>query len=575
MTPESFFNPFLQFILKQNLHLISPELVVLAVLLLAIVLLAFGKNEAEREQSVWAISFLGTLGAIVTLITLYIQYYAPDAAALGSTLPQSYGNWMNQSVFFGMFEADQFSLFVRGLILLGTLFVISFSRNFIKERSEAQGEFYIILLSATLGSLLLSGARDLIMLFVALETLSVSSYIMVGFFRNTKASTEAALKYLLYGGAATAILLFGFSLFYGLSGSTDFTQIANHLRTADTSYPMLAIASVMVVGGFAFKLSAAPFHMWAPDVYEGAPTPVTAFLSVVSKVAGFAMTMRFLYMLFPNFEELLQTSALVDGRPIGFGLYEAVFAVIALIAILSMVIGNVVALTQNNIKRLLAYSTIGHAGYMLLGLLVLSQSGLSSLLYYLLSYLFTNLGAFAVIIYFNSLTGSDDINAYAGLVKKRPALTLIFTIFLLSLAGMPITAGFFGKFFLFQAVAQAGAWHLWLVVIALLTSTISIYYYLNVVRLMVIAEPSAEVEAMSPEPSQLSFSPVAISLGLCAFATLMIGVLAEPFLQLSADSVRDMGMLQMSPVSEVQQMHEKTKKTTSSVTLIEKVIAKH
>jgi NAD(P)H-quinone oxidoreductase subunit 2 len=214
-----------------------------------------------------------------------------------------------------------------------------------------------------------------------------------------------------------------------------------------------------------------------------------------------------------------------------------------------MAIGNIGALVQTNITRLLAYSTIAHAGYMLLGLLVLSQAGLSSLLYYLASYLFANLGAFAVVIYVNSLTGSDSIQSYAGLIRKRPALTLLFTIFLLSLSGMPITAGFFGKFFLFQAVAQAGVGHMWLVMVALLTSTISMYYYLNVVRLMVIADPSPEVEALESEGANLSLSPIGASLAICAFATIVIGVLAEPFLSVMSNSVRDINSFGVGSLS--------------------------
>lgn len=543
----AFFQPAVAFINQQNLLLIAPELVILVVLLFAILLLAFGKNEHEREQNVWIWSFFGIFTAFVTLIVIYYPVFTQGTP---TTIPSTFTyEAFNKTVFFGMFQADQFSVVIRALLLLGTLFVTGFSRNFIKAKSEVPGEFYTILLSALLGGMFLSGARDLIMLFVALETLSISSYIMVGFFRNTVESSEAAIKYLIYGGAATAILLFGFSLFYGLSGSSDFMQISNYLRAADLTQPMLAIATVMVMGGFAFKLSAAPFHMWAPDVYEGAPTPVTAFLSVVSKVAGFSIAMRFFYMLFPTSEELFKTASLSNEVLSGQTLYLALFGVVATISVLSMAIGNIVALVQTNIKRLLAYSTIAHAGYMLLGLLVLSQAGLSSLLYYLASYLFANLGAFAVVIYVNSLTGSDSIQSYAGLIRKRPALTLLFTIFLLSLSGMPITAGFFGKFFLFQAVAQAGVGHMWLVMVALLTSTISMYYYLNVVRLMVIADPSPEVEALEAEGANLSLSPIGASLAICAFATIVIGVLAEPFLSVMSNSVRDINSFGVGSLS--------------------------
>lgn len=519
------------FIAAQHLYLLAPELIITLVILACLFLLTFLKTEKEREFNTWLFAFFGTASAALFLMLMFGAVYIKGAPVAGlAWMNFDHTLWENQPVFFGMFQADLFSLLIRTILVLGTLFVIGFSRFYIKNHSEVPGEFYVIILSALLGGMLLSGARDLIMLFVALETLGISSYIMVGYFRNDSKSAEAALKYLVYGGMATAILLFGFSLLYGLSGSTDFAEIARYLQVVKPGYPMLAVMSVMIMGGFCFKLSAAPFHMWAPDVYEGAPTPVTAFLSVVSKVAGFAVVMRVLYTL--------------------LGGYEGWFAVLATISVLSMVIGNFVALSQRNIKRLLAYSTIAHAGYMLLGLLVLDNpSGLASLMYYLIAYLFMNIGAFAIVIHFSNLTGGrDDIEAYAGLVRKQPTLALLFVVFLLSLAGMPITAGFFGKFFLFQAVAQAGSNHLWLVIVALLTSTVSLYYYLNVVRLMVINEPSDAVSQIEPE-GQFSLvqllrpSPLGVTLVVCAYATIVMGLIAEPILSLSRASVNELGKM--------------------------------
>jgi NAD(P)H-quinone oxidoreductase subunit 2 len=287
---------------------------------------------------------------------------------------------------------------------------------------------------------------------------------------------------------------------------------------------LVAIMTVMIVGGIAFKLSAAPFHMWAPDVYEGAPTPVVAFLSVISKIAGFALALRLFTTLF-------------------LAIPGAWFGLLAVLSVLSMILGNVVALTQRNIKRLLAYSTVAHVGYLLLGLVVLTPEGMSSLLYYLATYLFMNLGAFAVVTCFENATGRDDIAAYAGLVRKRPLLALTFTVMLLSLAGIPITAGFFGKFFLFQAVAAAGDQYLWLVIIALLTSTISLYYYLNVVRLMVIAEPSDAVAAMpdtEPQGAPMSVRPAMLAMLVCMIGTLLLGFAAQPAMTLSQQAILEM-----------------------------------
>lgn len=521
MILEALFPDLAQFVESQRIALLAPELVISLVLLGVILILAFGKTEAEREERAWLMTTLGCIVALGYLVFQMIAVYLPPNVTLADWTS---ARWLSTPVLFRMFQADLFSLLIRMMLVLGTLLTVSFSRQFMKSRAEIAGEFYAVVLTALLGGMLLSGARDLIMLFVALETLGVSSYIMVGYFRNNYQSAEAALKYLVYGGMATAILLYGLSLLYGLTGQTDFEGIMNRLPMVNPNFLVLSVASVMVLGGFAFKLSVAPFHMWAPDVYEGAPTPVTAFLSVVSKTAGFAITIRFLTMV--------------------MGSLEGWTIVLAWAAIASMTIGNFVAITQKNIKRLLAYSTIAHAGYMLLGMVVMNYNGIASIVYYLLAYLLMNLGAFAIIVYISQKTGRDDIESYAGLVRKRPTLALIFTIFLMSLAGMPITAGFFGKFFLFQSLAEAGPQHLWLVIIALLNSTVSMFYYLNIVRLMVIAEPSEAVQGLSDEaslslnPSQ--WSPTGMVLVICLFGTIVLGLLADPVMGLTRTSIRQM-----------------------------------
>ena len=532
---QAFLNlPALRFLTGElNLLLLAPEIIIALVLLYSILHLAITKSEEERE-GVWMFAGVGCLSALLCLFL--------HMGLIGLQNPAG------ESVMYGMFQNDLFSVMIRMFLVLGTLLIVGYSRLYLKNRSELPGEFYTVILTALLGGMLMSGARNLIMLFVALETLGISSYIMVGYLRGNVRSAEAGLKYLVYGGMATAILLFGFSLLYGITGQTDYSAIAHHLALRD-SHPLIPIMSVLILGGFAFKLSAAPFHMWTPDVYEGAPTPVTAFLSVVSKIAGFSVVIRF-----------LSTFA-------GITTFSVWFNVLVVLSLLSMVIGNVVALTQTNVKRLLAYSTIAHAGYLLLGLaligntqlssvhigpegytqLTVAQAGLSSLVYYLVAYLFMNVGAFAAVIYFGNLTnGSEDIADYAGLVQKRPALTLIFSMMLLSLAGIPITAGFYGKFFLFQAVANAGGQYIWLVMVALVTSTISLYYYLNVIRLMVIAEPSSVVEKMPSETEtaggsiQWMFSPTNLVLMFCLYGTLFMGLFAQRFIDLSGVSVQSL-----------------------------------
>lgn len=490
-----------------NVSLITPELVIVFFILVCVWRLAFSTTLKDRQE-IWGYTFMGVALSLVSLSILWVMDYLNNPS------------FLSLDVFGGLFTADMFSLMARTLMVFGTLLVLSFTRRFIDQNAEVPGEFYVLLLSALLGGMMLSGAKDLIMVFVALETLSISSYVMVGYLRGNVLSAEAGLKYLLYGSMATAILLFGFSILYGITGATGFAEIAANLPAVSQLSPIIwAIMTVTIVGGICFKLSAAPFHMWAPDTYEGAPTPVVAFLSVVSKIAAFAFAIRLFTSIFsalPNWSGL-----------------------VAVLAVASMVLGNVVALAQKNIKRLLAYSTVAHVGYLLLGLLVLTQEGLSSLLYYLITYLFMNLGAFAVVTHFENQTGRSDIGAYAGLVRKRPALAFILSIMLLSLAGIPITAGFFGKFFLFQAVANAGNQYLWLVVVALLTSTISLYYYLNVIRLMVIAEPSDAVDALSvSETDKGSASLIGLTLAICLLATLGLGVFADQFMNLSTMAVQ-------------------------------------
>jgi NAD(P)H-quinone oxidoreductase subunit 2 len=497
---------WMKFVRDYNLMYLGPETLLSVVILACTLLVSFGQTKEDHEKN-W---LLATLGCTFTLAVLGLHYFLLYA---NPTVVQSH------LVFAGLLNADLLSLVSRILMVAGTLLVLLFSRVFFTQKTEVPGEFYILLLSALLGGMFLSMANDLIMVFVALETLSIASYIMVAYLRGNVFSAEAGLKYLLYGSMATAALLFGLSILYGLTGAVSFPLIANALATVQKVDPLvLAIMTVMIVGGVSFKLSAAPFHMWAPDTYEGAPTPVVAFLSVVSKIAAFTFAIRFFYLLL--------------GPMTGW------VELLSVLAVVSMLLGNVVALTQKNIKRLLAYSTVAHVGYLLLGLVVLTQDGLASLFYYLMTYLFMNLGAFAVVTHFENKTGSVTIANYAGLIRKRPWLTLVFSVMLLSLAGIPITAGFFGKFFLFQSVANAGSQHLWLVVIALLASTISLYYYLNIIRLMVIAEPSETVEAL---PGQSAAAPLpAFSMAVCLVATLALGLFAGPVMDLSRQAVAQM-----------------------------------
>ena len=511
---------FGQFFLAQNLHLIAPELIITLTILCLIVLSLSSKSD-DRQQS-WG---LATLGTVLALYILFSQ------ANLLSAVPLS-----NPSVLFDMVTIDKFALLTRGGLLIAMLIVLLMSKRYIlNHAAKLSAEFYTLLMTAFLGGLFLCGASDLIMLFVSLETLGISSYIMAGYLRYDTLSSEASLKYLTYGAASTAATLLGFSLLYGLAeGQTALSAIPAAM-TGDTLFtPMVPLMIVLILAGIGFKLSAAPFHLWTPDVYEGSPTPVTAFLSVVSKLAGFAMAIRLLGLLLPN----------LPGS----------IALIATLSVVSMIAGNTVALFQTNIKRLLAYSTIAHAGYLLLGLVVLSGQGLAGLLFYLLTYIFMNLGAFASVLQANRWLGSDEISAYSGLVKKRPVFTLVFTIFLLALAGIPITAGFFAKFFLFQSVTLSGPQTLWLIGTALLASTVSLFYYLKVIRVMVLGEPSPEVEAFNPAPGlKLRTTSLGGALALCTAGTLLLGFFSGPIYQACYDAAQPLAkdkatyqMLQMA-----------------------------
>ena len=330
--------------------------------------------------------------------------------------------------FWGAFLADNLAVAFRSVIALSTLLSLLISWRYAEQSGTPVGEYAAILLAATLGAMLLCGATDLVSVFISLETLSVASYLLSGYMKRDARSSEAALKYLLVGSAAAAVFLYGSSLLYGLSGSTSLEAIGVALQTSTT--PVAALSLVFVLATVAFKIAAVPFHQWTPDVYEGSPTPVVAFLSVGSKAAGFALALRILVGCFGAF----------DGQ------WKLLFTVLA---VLSMTLGNVVALAQTSMKRMLAYSSIGQAGFVMIGMVCGTEDGFAAMVLYMAAYLFMNLGAFACIILFSIRTGSDRISDYAGLYQKDPLITLGLSLCLLSLGGIPPMLGFFGKIYLF------------------------------------------------------------------------------------------------------------------------------
>jgi NAD(P)H-quinone oxidoreductase subunit 2 len=372
------------------------------------------------------------------------------------------------------------------------------------------------------------------MIFISLETLSISSYLLTGYTKRDPRSNEAALKYLLIGASSTAVFLYGVSLLYGLSGGqTELNAIANGIATANVSQSLgLVIALVFVIAGIGFKISAAPFHQWTPDVYEGAPTPVIAFLSVGSKAAGFALAIRLLITVFPMVAD------------------EWRFVFTAL-AVLSMVLGNVVALAQTSMKRMLAYSSIAQAGFVMIGLIAGTDAGYSSMIFYLLVYLFMNLCGFSCVVLFSLRTGTDQIAEYSGLYQKDPLLTLGLSISLLSLGGIPPLAGFFGKIYLFWAGWQAGLY--WLVLLGLITSVVSIYYYIRVVKMMVVKEPQEMSEVVKNYPpirwDLPGLRPLQVGLIVTLIATSISGILSNPLFNLANNSVTNTPMLQATKVA--------------------------
>ncbi|MEB3206098.1 MAG: NADH-quinone oxidoreductase subunit N [Vampirovibrionales bacterium] len=506
----------MQWIADQNVNLIAPE-VTLLLGILWLFISSLTANKSNRHLPFW-VSLMALVLACGSLVYLFKAVYWPHSVVGQAT-------WLSSPILFGALQADLFGLIVRGLLLLGGFLLILMSRQFATQiKGVLPAEFYIALLSALLGGLFLASASDLITVFVALETLGISSYILVSSLRGNIWSAEAGLKYLVYGGVSSACLLMGFALLYGLSGGhTDFAHISVTLQQVvqnPAAYGLLlAFAATLIIAGLGFKLSAAPFHMWTPDVYEGAPLPVTAFLSVLSKTAAFALTVR-----------------LLSG--VMMPLHGTLLPALIAIAVLSMTVGNVLALVQTSIKRLLAYSTIAHAGYMILAVIVASQASLGSLLFYLGVYLFMNLGAFASAMLLSSWMGSEKISDFAGLFTKRPGLVFMFSLALLSLAGIPVTAGFFAKFYLFKSVAEAGSQYFWLLAVALLNSTISLYYYINVIRVMVIAEPSAVVNALPTSDVNGSSLSLNWVLQVSTIATLLLGFVSAPAYELMLQASR-------------------------------------
>lgn len=406
------------------------------------------------------------------------------------------------------FTIDNYSLFFNFIFLLSTGLTILISHSYIKREEINHGEYYALILFSTIGMMLMAAGADLLNIFIGLEVMSISIYILTGFKRSKLISNEASLKYFLLGAFATGFLLYGISLVYGSTGAINLKQIASFIASkGGISDPVLLMGMGLIIIGLGFKVASVPFHAWVPDVYEGAPTAITAFMSVGPKAAGFAAFLRILITAFGSAHDEWQK-------------------IICILAILTMTIGNVIAIAQTNIKRMLAYSSIAHAGYLLIALVSANDMGVSGTLFYMLAYTFMNIGAFAIVIVL-SRKGDEfiQINDYAGLGFKHPLLALAMTLFMFSMAGVPPTAGFVGKFYIFSAAIKSG--YIGLAVIGVINSVISVYYYLRITVIMYMKEPTREFAPLTISP--LIVAAIAISV----IGTLHLGIFPSKVMEIA------------------------------------------
>ena len=471
-----------------NWQLLMPELVIALTL---IIVLVFDLFDSISK------TVLGWMTIVGAGIALWVSIQMHQAGTVGTQ-------------FNDMFKVDNFSLFFNIIFLVSTILVVLISMSYLDRGDRQQGPYYLLILLATLGMMLMAAGNELIIVFLGLELMSLSLYVLAGYFRESPASSEAGMKYLLLGAFASAFFLYGIALIYGGAGTTSVPGIAEAI-TADDKSPLLLAGMFLLVVGFGFKVAIVPFHQWAPDVYEGAPTTIAAFISAGPKAAGFAAFLRIFMEALPN----------LQGEWIG---------VLVLLAMLTMTVGNVIAIAQTNIKRMLAYSSIAHAGYVLIGLAAANNDGISSAMLYLLVYCVMNIGAFGAVILAKTEDGESLlISDYAGLGTRKPLLALFMTVMLLSLAGFPPTAGFVGKFYIFKSAVGAG--HIWLVIIGAVNTAISAFYYLRVVVTMYMRDPEEEL-AFSPYASTL-----VVGLILAVVGILLIGILPSLMLTPAQNSV--------------------------------------
>ncbi|NTW02893.1 MAG: NADH-quinone oxidoreductase subunit N [Oscillochloris sp.] len=517
---------------------ILPEILLLVLALLVLgsdIFERWANTDAARLERVRASAQLTAIGLglifVITLVQSGYVYKLPDDVSSNfftNILRNLQSGGPGQRPITGAFAVDDLTMISR-LTFIGAAFLTSLlCLDFLPSSNPA--EFYALILFSTIGMCLMAGATELVLIFLAVEMTSIPLYILAGYFGDAR-SSEAGVKYFIFGAMSSAIMLYGMSLAYGFAASAmagnsvanDLTQLSRIAELAGQGDSLLTIAMVLIIAGVSYKIAVVPFHGWSPDVYQGAPTPITAFISTASKAAGFVLLFRLLTVAFPSL-----TGSAVFGENLG-----GWTSLLALLALLTLIIGNLAALPQKNAKRMLAYSSIAHAGFLLLGLIAWASpqqfdrdQGTASLIYYLVVYTLTNLGGFGALTAVSMAVGGDDVSDLNGLARRNLPLATLFTICVLSLAGVPPLAGFFAKFYVFMVAWQSGAW--WLVIIALITTIISLYYYLRLLKAMFIEAPADPAPLPAPAGIMAAVSIAVIGLFVLGmFPNLILGIISR------------------------------------------------
>lgn len=491
--------------LQDNIASLSyfvPELILIGTMLVLIIV----DITIRREQTPW-LGIIALGGSLVALVAVLAQASLPPTG-----------------LFNNMMAVDPFSWFFKLLFLGSLVMVVFLSMSSLELAGRNVGEYFILITATTLGMFWMASATNLLTIFIAVETVSITSFALASYLKTVKRSSEAGLKYAIYGVFSTGLMLYGLSLLYGLTGSLNIAEISKILAGSSPRPLTLFVSVLLILAGFGYKIASVPFHFWAPDVYEGAPTPVTAFLSVGPKAAGFALLIRFFNTALATTEDGANWYTVADVNwP----------QLLAVVSAATMTLGNLIAIKQNNLKRLLAYSSIAHAGYALMGTVLLTREGVYATMFYLVAYYLMNLGAFLVVIICEDLIKSERLEDYRGLGFRAPAVAAAMTIFLFSLTGLPVTVGFVGKFYLLAALVRGGEQYIWLAIVAVVNTVISLFYYARIFKAMYLADPGETVVARLP----VSISGLVL-LAVLAVPTVLLGVFWGPLVDLATSSVK-------------------------------------